>query len=164
MSAVIRVCRNLAAFTATTWQCLELHTGWSIYSTWHRSLTISSDMPRRFFEGICAAIHRCPRSYKADCLQIYDHAGICVYLRWKTKEFFRKSKVRTYFYHSYVLFHLITANIISNHHVAQPAIFSEHYFHREGRNNLPIKWTFKVSCTICDLQYLRHSLLALIKK
>ena len=106
---------------------------WCAY--WKLWQSVSCNKMRRklfFSEGICT-IHRCPRGHmRIVCRSMKcerDRAGISVYLRWINKEFFGK-KVKLehrYFYHSYVL-HLITANIISNHHGAQPAIFSEQYF------------------------------------
>ena len=118
VSAVIKVCRNLAALTATTWQCLEYHTGLFIYHyvTQTTYVHFSPDMPRRFSEGICAAIDRCVdawivcRSMQCEC----DRAGIRVHLRWKTiRSSSEKCKVRKYSYHYYMLFNLIRANVIS---------------------------------------------------
>ena len=55
-----------------------------------------------------------------------ERAGICVHLHWKAKEFFGEMQVIRVMYrtnlemsehiltHSYVIFHLITANIISS--------------------------------------------------
>ena len=89
-----------------------------------------------------------------------DRAGIRVHLHWKAKEFFGKMQgicvmyrtklryVRTY---SYTF--LRTCYFTS----LQPT--SSQVCH--GAQTV-IQWlTFNVSCTICDLQYLRYSLLVL---